>query len=358
MEHLQGDTRALRHCDEAVAQSSQSNAHAAGSGEADAAQQVHRDDHDDQRVDIHAKDRVRKVVEGRGLLHDRTEAHDSCRDEGDLQRLDSAFIQLADHLLEGDLAQSDDDVDDDAGGQGDGGVHGKRVQHDDDGDQGQERQHLIQLGQVIQIFQLGVRVFRPADPLLDHLLFPEVHPNNAEAQEEDRGNNAQHGSRHRRSAEIARGDQVLDLGRARQSRHGKGIAADCVGAGEQLTGNIGIPEGRRGDGPHNEHHDEQGNAAVGHDGAGQDHSQHRAFLAHQLDHDLADGVGCAGHFHQLSEDAAQQEHHQVSLGEISESAHIGLAEGREAVKSVRKRNDQCADRSRPKRREVFQTEIT
>ena len=89
-------------------------------------------------------------------------------------------------------------------------------------------------------------------------------------------------------AEERRRDRVLDRRRARECRHGEGERAERDRTRDQPLGHAGVAEQRHRDREHGEGHDEQRDAAIGQDGAGEDHGQDRPLLANPLDDPVGD----------------------------------------------------------------------
>jgi len=114
-------------------------------------------------------------------------------------------------------------------------------------------------------------------------------PPQAESQHDRGSDEAQSRRRERRGAEERHGDGVLDRRSARQRRHGEGGGAKHDRRRHQPTRNARRAKQSVGHRRDDEKGHEQADAAIGDEGAGEDHRQHRPFGAELFGHELGDG---------------------------------------------------------------------
>ena len=138
----------------------------------------------------------------------------------------------------------------------------------------------------------------------------------------DAGHDGEQGGGHGGGAVVRGGDQVLDLGAAGDGGHGDTKGAGGDGAGQQGPGQVGRTVDGVAHGVDNEHHDEQGDAAVGHQQAGQHHGQHGELGADELHQGVAQAAGGTGHIHDLAVDGAQKEGREPLEYVVGHALHV------------------------------------
>ncbi len=143
----------------------------------------------------------------------------------------------------------------------------------------------------------------------------------ADRKDEHGADDAQNGRRPGGRAEKTRRDDVLDLRRSGQAVHREGRPAQDDRRGQQALGNVGAPEHRGGEGIGREDHDEQGNPAIGEQGANRDDGGYRAARPHQLQDAGHQAVGKARDLEQFSKDRPQQEDGEIVLQEPRQPFH-------------------------------------
>jgi len=136
------------------------------------------------------------------------------------------------------------------------------------------------------------------------------------------GHKGQERSRHGGGAVVVGGDQVLNLGGAGHGGHGDAEGAGGNGAGQQGAGQVGGPVDGIAHGIDDEHHDEQGDAAIGHQQAGDNHCCHREAGADQLDQGVAQAAGGTGQIHDLAVHRAQEEGGEPLEHVVGHALHI------------------------------------
>ncbi|MCY1398363.1 hypothetical protein D9M71_133930 [compost metagenome] len=149
----------------------------------------------------------------------------------------------------------------------------------------------------------------------------------ADAEYEDRADQAQPGRGPGGGVEEGGRDDVLDLWRAGQRVHGEGKGPQGNGCGDQPFGDVALAKHLGGERVDREHHHEQRNAAIGEQGADQHDYQHGLAGAEQADGGSDDGAGEAGQLDQFAEHRTEQEYREIQLDEADHFLHEHASEG-------------------------------
>ena len=139
------------------------------------------------------------------------------------------------------------------------------------------------------------------------LAIAEVQPEHAEHEDDDRGDNP--GDRRRigvGAVEVGR-DDVLDLRGAGDTGHGDGERTGGDTTGDQTLGNVCLLEQVGSERINREHDDEQADAAVSHDHAGENDCEQTIGVADFFHDGVGDRLGQTSVFHDFAEHGAEQE---------------------------------------------------
>ena len=347
MEHFGADANFGAGFDKGGSQGLQGGAQAAGGGGSHAAQQVDRQDLADQGVGGDGQYKALDDAENGQTLDDRAEAHHGAGVDQRHQGVGGGLLQIALQSLPQPGEADDDQIDDGhqqgdehrpvAGHRAEGGIEALQIGRIDAGvvdlreeqvdshDEDEGNDGVDDARQILLIYAADlVLVVAIALPLQPGGLLPPGQPQHAAAEHQDGGDDAQHRGGKGVGAEVGHGDGVLHLRRAGQGGHGEGERAQGDGAGDQPLGNVGLTEQGDGDGQHHKGDHEQGHAAVGQDGAAQHYRQDGLILAQPLGNGVGDGVGIAGHLHQLGEHRAEQIQREIAFGVVGKAGHVGL----------------------------------
>ncbi|MFB9074133.1 hypothetical protein ACFFX0_24220 [Citricoccus parietis] len=175
---------------------------------------------------------------------------------------------------------------------------------------------------------------------------PELEPRQAEPEDHHGPHEADPRGRETVGAEELSRDQVLDLRRARQGRHGEREDAQGDGARDQSLRDVRHSEQFAGQGEHHERHHEEADAAVGHQGGGDHGGRQGVPRADPAGHRAGDRLGIAGDRHQHAEHGTEQEQREVLAHESGEGRHEDLRVGGENRRSGEHQGHDGRDRRR------------
>ncbi len=183
-------------------------------------------------------------------------------------------------------------------------------------------------------FILGRGFRRRSVPLvtfagLARAAFGEGEPPEPEAERDQRCENAKARRRERRRAEERHGDGVLDRRRPRQHRHGESRGAERDRRRHQPLRHFGGAKQRMRHRREHEEGDEQADAAIGDQRAGENHRQHGPLGPEPLGHEGRDRRHRAGVLHQLAEQRAEQKDREELHDELGGARHERLRPVRE-----------------------------
>ena len=154
--------------------------------------------------------------------------------------------------------------------------------------------------------------------------FREAEPPQPEAEHDGGGDDAEAGSREGRGAEERHGNGILQGRGAGQRRHGEGHGAERDRGGHQPVRDVGGLEQALRHGNEDEEGDEQADAAIGDDGAGERHREDRPRGPELLGHEAGDGFDRAAVVHQLAEERAEEKERKELREELRGAAHEGF----------------------------------
>ena len=221
------------------------------------------------------------------------------------------------------------------------------VQQNDNNDDGNETGEPVPGGHLLVLGFDELIVFHEVEASLAALVDIPLQPDQGRQADQDASHDGQSGSGGGLSAVELHGDQVLDLGRAGDSSHGDAESTAGDGAGQLGAGDISSTVDSIAHGIDNEHDDEQGNAAVGHQHAGENDSQHGVLGADPADQLGAEGTGGTGQVHDLAVNSAQHEGGEPGLEVVSSALHVGVGVRIQQVQAAAQSDERSADRRDP-----------
>ena len=154
--------------------------------------------------------------------------------------------------------------------------------------------------------------------------FSAVEPPQSKAEHDGGGDNAEAWRGEGRGAEEGHGDRILQGRSAGQRRHGEGHGAERDRRRHQTARDVGGLEQALPHGNENEEGDEQADAAIGDDRAGESHREDGPRRSELLGHEFGDGFDRAAVVHQLAEQGAEKKERKELREELRGAAHEGL----------------------------------
>ena len=185
------------------------------------------------------------------------------------------------------------------------------------------------------------------EALLAALVDVTLQPDQAGDADDNAGDDGQDGGSGGLGAVELHRNEVLDLGGAGDSGHRDAESAGGDGAGELGAGDISGTVDGVAHGVDNEDDDEEGDAAVGHQHAGQNDSQHGIFRADPVNQLLAEGTGSAGLVHNLAVDSAEEERGEPGLEVAGGAFHVGVGVRIKQVQTTAEGDERSAERRNP-----------
>src|SRR5690606_20118006 len=144
---------------------------------------------------------------------------------------------------------------------------------------------------------------------------------------DQRTQNPQYGSGRQGGSQIGRGDHVLDGGRSREHRHGKGPETQSDGNGNQVPGQVQAFEQGPCQGDQHKNRNEQADSPIGEQGGnGKEPDQNRVgfFGSRNLQYPIGDGLGGATGLDVFGQYGAQDEDRKKVDDETCQTRHIGI----------------------------------